>query len=83
MPPFVLTHPCSRWCIAAVRAYAVYLIPQDVRQDGAGLLQFIQENRLDAVDCVPSQLKLLLDAGLLESRWLGAGDYAAWWRGDQ
>ena len=59
--------PSMQQMVLLLYGHTLYIIPQDVRQDGAGLLQFIQKNRLDAVDCVPSQLKLLLDAGLLET----------------
>jgi amino acid adenylation domain-containing protein/non-ribosomal peptide synthase protein (TIGR01720 family) len=63
--------PSMQQMVLLLYGHSLYIIPQDVRQDGAGLLQFIQENQLDAVDCVPSQLKLLVDAGLLESDgWL-------------
>jgi amino acid adenylation domain-containing protein/non-ribosomal peptide synthase protein (TIGR01720 family) len=63
--------PSMQQMVQLLYGHSLYIIPQDVRQDGAGLLQFIQENRLDVVDCVPSQLKLLIDAGLLEtSGWV-------------
>ncbi|HIP73581.1 MAG TPA: amino acid adenylation domain-containing protein, partial [Anaerolineae bacterium] len=45
---------------------ALHIIPQEARQDGAALLAYIRRHRLHALDCVPSQLKLLLEAGLLD-----------------
>ncbi len=40
-------------------------MPQEARGDAAGLLAFIRRQKLDQLDCVPSQLKLLLAEGLL------------------
>ncbi len=45
--------------------HTIVIIPQHVRSDAAALLQFIRRQRLDQLDCVPSQLKLLLAEGLL------------------
>ena len=51
--------------------HALYVIPQEVRQDGEMLLTYLRHNRLDLLDCVPSQLKLLLAEGLLDgSGWV-------------
>jgi amino acid adenylation domain-containing protein len=51
--------------------HTLHVIPQDVRLDGEALLAFLRQNRLDAFDCVPSQLKLLLEAGFLtDSEWV-------------
>jgi amino acid adenylation domain-containing protein/non-ribosomal peptide synthase protein (TIGR01720 family) len=49
--------------------HTLCVIPQDARLDGEALLAYVRRNRLDVLDCVPSQLKLLLAAGLLD----GAG----------
>jgi len=50
--------------------HTVCIVPQDLRLDGAALLDWIRRVRLDGLDCVPSQLKLLLAAGLLDgSGW--------------
>ncbi len=43
------------------------IVPDELRQDGEGLLKFLEERRIEVLDCVPTQLKLLLDAGLLEN----------------
>lgn len=42
----------------------LYLIPQDVRQDPSLLVSFINEYRIEAIDCTPSQLKLWIAADL-------------------
>ena len=44
----------------------LYVIPDEVRQDAAELLRFIDRNRIEAIDCTPSQLNVWLSAGLLE-----------------
>lgn len=46
---------------------SLFIIPQDLRGDGEGLLAYLRHHRLDVIDCVPSQLKLLINAGLLEN----------------
>jgi amino acid adenylation domain-containing protein len=42
------------------------LVPQDVRWEAAALLRFIAEQRIDGIDCTPSQLRGWIDAGLLK-----------------
>mgnify|MGYP000963431175 CR=1 FL=1 len=49
--------------------HTLCVVPQDVRLDGAALLAWLRRVRLDGLDCVPSQLKLLIEAGLFD----GAG----------
>ncbi|MEB1529286.1 non-ribosomal peptide synthase/polyketide synthase, partial [Xanthomonas sp. WHRI 7945] len=44
----------------------VVVIPEAVRIDTGALLQFLSRQRIGAFDCTPAQLRLLLDAGLLE-----------------
>jgi amino acid adenylation domain-containing protein len=46
--------------------HSLYIIPQDVRLDGRSLLDFIRDHRVEVLDCVPSQLKLLIEAGLFK-----------------
>ncbi|WP_155273917.1 non-ribosomal peptide synthetase, partial [Xanthomonas arboricola] len=41
-------------------------IPQSIRASGYELVQFLEDNRIDALDTTPSQLEGLLEAGLLE-----------------
>ncbi|MDZ7268842.1 MAG: amino acid adenylation domain-containing protein [candidate division KSB1 bacterium] len=58
--------------VLLLRGHALHIIPQEVRLDGEALLLWLRQHRLDVFDCVPSQLKLLLNAGLLESEGLPA-----------
>jgi len=58
---------------ASVQQFALLLsghtlcvVPQEVRTDGAALLAFLREHEVELLDCTPSQLRLLVDAGLLD-----------------
>jgi amino acid adenylation domain-containing protein len=42
------------------------LVPQEIRLNSAALLEFLVENRVDVLDCTPSQLDSLVSAGLLD-----------------
>jgi amino acid adenylation domain-containing protein len=42
----------------------LYLIRQEDRLDAARMLDFLREHAIDALDCTPTQLALLLDGGL-------------------
>ncbi|NOY60221.1 MAG: amino acid adenylation domain-containing protein, partial [Calditrichaeota bacterium] len=56
--------------ITLLRGHQLCMIPADVRTDGAALLDFIRKEKIDVLDCVPSQLKLLIEAGLFkEGEW--------------
>jgi amino acid adenylation domain-containing protein len=44
--------------------HALFIVPDGVRLDGRALLSFLRKNGIDALDCTPSHLKLLLPAGL-------------------
>jgi amino acid adenylation domain-containing protein/non-ribosomal peptide synthase protein (TIGR01720 family) len=46
--------------------HALCVVPQDVRADGGALLDFLRENGVGLLDCTPSQLRLLVEAGLLD-----------------
>ena len=52
--------------VMLTRGHALYIIPQEARTDGVALLNFLRKNKIDVLDCVPSQLKILLSAGLLD-----------------
>ena len=43
------------------------LIPQMIRADGAAMMRFLATHRIEAFDCTPSQLSVLISAGLLDS----------------
>ncbi|MET0648994.1 MAG: amino acid adenylation domain-containing protein, partial [Pyrinomonadaceae bacterium] len=45
--------------------HSLHLVPEDVRPDGEALLAYVRDHGIDVLDCTPSQLRLLLDAGLM------------------
>ncbi|MFO7586810.1 MAG: amino acid adenylation domain-containing protein [Gemmatimonadota bacterium] len=51
---------------ALAMGHALYVIPAGARRDPQEFVKFVRDNRLDAIDCVPSHLRLLLAAGLLD-----------------
>ncbi|MBE1162042.1 non-ribosomal peptide synthetase/type I polyketide synthase [Dyella acidiphila] len=48
--------------------HCVYLIPQAIRADGDKLLRFIRQHRIEWFDSTPSQIAVLLTAGLLDAQ---------------
>ncbi|MGD9488076.1 MAG: amino acid adenylation domain-containing protein [Calditrichaceae bacterium] len=54
--------------LTLIFGHSIIIIPQDIRADGDRLVSFIRKNRLDVLDCVPSQLKLLILSGLFDGR---------------
>ena len=47
----------------------LFLVPQDVRRDATMLLEFIEANGIEGIDCTPSQLRAWVQAGLLERKF--------------
>jgi syringomycin synthetase protein SyrE len=45
----------------------LFVIPEEVRHDAHELVRFIDQHRIEAIDCTPSQLNLWIAAGLLAS----------------
>ncbi|MGD9488074.1 MAG: amino acid adenylation domain-containing protein [Calditrichaceae bacterium] len=45
--------------------HSLVIIPEEVRGDGRLMVSYLKNERVDLLDCVPSQLKLLISAGLL------------------
>ncbi|HEY6807003.1 MAG TPA: amino acid adenylation domain-containing protein [Pyrinomonadaceae bacterium] len=44
------------------------IVPEEVRIDGAGFLDFLARTKVEILDCTPTQLRLLLTAGLATRR---------------
>ncbi len=55
----------QQW-VMLTQGHTLHIVPERARLDGQALLAFVRENQLDVLDCVPTQLKLLLEAGLLD-----------------
>ncbi|HWN43350.1 MAG TPA: amino acid adenylation domain-containing protein [Thermoanaerobaculia bacterium] len=45
---------------------SVHVLPDRVRYDAAEMVAYVRRHHLDVLDCAPSQLRLLLEAELLE-----------------
>ena len=60
----------QQWLLLLAGA-SLYLIPERLRSDGAGLLQYLREQEVEILDCTPSQLRVLLGHGLLDGSGRG------------
>jgi amino acid adenylation domain-containing protein len=54
--------------ITLALGHTLHVVPDDVRRDARALLDFISTQQLDLLDCTPSQLAFLLDAGFEPER---------------
>ncbi|HVR98951.1 MAG TPA: amino acid adenylation domain-containing protein [Thermoanaerobaculia bacterium] len=59
-----------------LRGHTLVLVPEDVRRDGKALRDFLEREAVDVLDCTPSQLRVLLDAGPPTPRYVLAGGEA-------
>ncbi|HEU4326675.1 MAG TPA: amino acid adenylation domain-containing protein [Roseiflexaceae bacterium] len=50
--------------VQLLRGHTLEIVPRDIRPDADALSAWLQERAIDVFDCTPSQLRLLLDAGL-------------------
>ena len=46
--------------------YCLHIVPEDIRADGRAMLAFLEEHEVDLFDGTPTQLDLMVAAGLLE-----------------
>jgi amino acid adenylation domain-containing protein len=51
--------------IQLLSGHSIEIIPELLRFDGPGLISYLVEKQIDVFDCTPSQLRLLIDAGIL------------------
>jgi amino acid adenylation domain-containing protein len=51
-----------------LRGHTLFIVPYEIRTDGDALLSYLTRNDVEVFDCTPSQLNVLLGAGLVESR---------------
>ncbi|RYZ36054.1 MAG: amino acid adenylation domain-containing protein, partial [Myxococcaceae bacterium] len=56
--------------IKLLAGHCLCIIPEDTRRDPERMLSWIEQQRIDLQTSTPSQLKLLLDAGMLERAWV-------------
>jgi amino acid adenylation domain-containing protein len=53
--------------VQLLHGHTVHILPEELRLDAMGALDYIDQHQLDVLDSTPSQLKLLLAAGLNQS----------------
>ena len=51
--------------LTLLAGHSLHIVPQEIRSDGEALVAYVRRHRLDVLDCVPTQLRLMLGAGLL------------------
>ena len=51
--------------IQLLRGSMLDIVPEEIRYDSTALLAFLRDRNVEVFDCTPSQLRFLLDAGLL------------------
>src|SRR5262249_13780900 len=56
--------------IQLLHGHKIYLVPEDIRFDADALITYLQACQLDIFDCTPSQVRLLIVAGLPAKRGL-------------
>ncbi|MCM3904757.1 MAG: amino acid adenylation domain-containing protein [Pyrinomonadaceae bacterium] len=56
---------CVERLMLLLFGHTVHVIPEEVRQDPSELLTYVEANELEVLDFTPSQLRLLIDAGML------------------
>ena len=52
--------------VQLLSGHTLHVIPDELRLDAAGLLDYAERRRLHVLDCTPAQLRLLLAAGLAD-----------------
>ncbi|RKI67440.1 amino acid adenylation domain-containing protein, partial [Corallococcus sp. AB049A] len=52
--------------VQLLSGHCLHVVPEALRQDPEAMVAWLEEQRIDVLDCTPSQLRLMLAAGLLE-----------------
>ncbi|MRS04665.1 amino acid adenylation domain-containing protein, partial [bacterium] len=53
--------------VMLLSGHCLVILPEDIRLDPQAMVKFLEDERIDVLDCTPSQLQLLVEAGLLET----------------
>jgi amino acid adenylation domain-containing protein/non-ribosomal peptide synthase protein (TIGR01720 family)/FkbM family methyltransferase len=53
--------------IQLLSGHTLHVLPNDVRTDGKAMLAYLRRHRIEVLDCTPSQLNMLREAGLLDA----------------
>jgi thioester reductase-like protein/FkbM family methyltransferase len=62
--PLAFDTSVKQW-IQLLQGHCLVIVPETIRFDGEALLSFL-DRQIDVFDCTPSQLQLLISAGLLD-----------------
>jgi amino acid adenylation domain-containing protein/non-ribosomal peptide synthase protein (TIGR01720 family) len=52
--------------VMLTRGHCLVIVPEEVRRDGPAFVSYLAAQGVEVLDCTPSHLAVLLDAGLLE-----------------
>jgi amino acid adenylation domain-containing protein len=52
--------------IVLLMGHSLYIVPDEIRNEGRSFVSFMQRKTLNVLDCTPSHLELLIDAGFLQ-----------------
>jgi amino acid adenylation domain-containing protein len=63
--PFTFDASVQQW-VQLLSGCTLYLVPQPMRQDAGLLIEFLHRNKIEGIDCTPSQLHAWVAEGLLD-----------------
>ncbi len=63
---------CVERLLLLLFGHTVYVMSEEVRQDPRAMLAYVERHVLDVLDFTPSQLRLLIEAGLMERPGMSA-----------
>lgn len=63
--PLTFDASVKQW-LRLLRGDTLCLVPEEVRYDPSAMLDWLERERIEVLDCTPAQLQPLLDAGLRE-----------------
>ncbi len=58
--------------VQLLAGHTLDIVPESVRRDSEALLRFVHNRKIEVLDCTPSQLRLLLEAGLAREKANGS-----------
>ncbi|MFZ1289535.1 MAG: amino acid adenylation domain-containing protein [Melioribacteraceae bacterium] len=53
--------------IMLIFGHTLVIIPEEIRLDGNAFIEYINDKQIDILDCVPTQLKILIESGILNN----------------
>jgi amino acid adenylation domain-containing protein len=65
--PLTFDASVQQW-VQLLTGHTLDIVPEEVRRDGAALLAWIGERRIEILNVTPAHLRMLLDAGLADRR---------------